>query len=73
MATETIFDIIYNEWATEHSTPPGKSPRRHKAFCHKFYDIADRIREGRNEQDTMQLTSCSSLQYRRVTAAVAAE
>ena len=57
----------------QHGEPPSRSPRKYRAFCHKFQTIAERIREGKNEYDTVQLTGCSWRIYRRVAAAVAAE
>lgn len=70
---ESIADIIASEWEMQHGVPPNRSPRKYRAFCHRMNLIAQRVREGQNENDTVQLTGCSWRIYRRVAAAVAAE
>lgn len=44
--------------------------RKHVA---DFQAVAERIREGQNEHDTVQSIGCSCRVYRRIAAAVAAE
>ena len=69
---ESIAQVISDEWEQQHAGV-SRSNSKYRKFASRINTIAQRIREGKNEYDTVQLTGCSWKLYRRVAAAVAAE
>lgn len=68
--SETLAGIIAHEWEIHHGQPES-SPRQHRQFHHQCETIAQHIREGWDELDTVLITGCSRRLYRRFAAAFA--
>ena len=69
---ETLDQIIDAEFAALPMYKRRTVAQRRK-FVANLQAIAERIREGQNEYDTVQSIGCSWRVYRRIAAAVAAE